>query len=360
MPSVTLQTIAKALGVSRTTVSNAYNRPEQLTAELRERIFAEARRLGYAGPDAAARSLRSKRTGSIGLLFTETLSFAFSDPYAVGFLQGLAEVAERQSTSLLLVPIDTAVEAVRKAMVDGFCLYCVDDGHPAVEVIRARNLPVVTTTPTDDVELAYVGIDDEAAAFEAGEHLASLGHRRVGVMIDRWQATAASPDEADGHDSPADDVERVLAVAGKSARARYAGYRRALPDAELIPAAAERNSRAAGQAAAAAMLDRSDPPTAIATTSDVLALGVLDAARDRGLRPGVDLSVIGFDDVPEATAAGLTTVHQSMTDRGRAVGLLLLEPDAVTERHILLPAELVVRATTGPAPATSPSGGGRR
>src|SRR5262245_49942227 len=131
MPSVTLQTIAKALGVSRTTVSNAYNRPEQLTAELRERIFAEARRLGYAGPDAAARSLRSKRTGSVGLLFTETLSFAFSDPYAVGFLQGLAETAERHSTSLLLVPIDSAVEAVRKAMVDGFCLYCVDDGHPA-------------------------------------------------------------------------------------------------------------------------------------------------------------------------------------------------------------------------------------
>jgi DNA-binding LacI/PurR family transcriptional regulator len=99
------------------------------------------------------------------------------------------------------------------------------------------------------------------------------------------------------------------------------------------------------------LLDRPEPPTAIVTTSDVLALGVLDAARDRGLRPGVDLSVIGFDDVPEATAAGLTTVHQSMTDRGRAVGLILLEPDAVTERHILLPAELVVRATTGPAPA---------
>jgi DNA-binding LacI/PurR family transcriptional regulator len=346
MPSVTLQTIAKALGVSRTTVSNAYNRPEQLTAELRERIFAEARRLGYTGPDAAARSLRSKRTGSIGLLFTETLSFAFSDPYAVGFLQGLAEAAERQSTSLLLVPIDTAVEAVRKAMVDGFCLYCVDDGHPAVEVIRARDLPVVTTTPTDDPGLAYVGIDDEGSAFAAGEHLAGLGHRRVGVIIDRWQAVDAPADGA-----ALTDVDRVLAVAGKSARARYAGYRRALPGAEILPVAAERNSRSAGQAAAAGLLDRPEPPTAIVTTSDVLALGVLDAARDRGLRPGVDLSVIGFDDVPEATAAGLTTVHQSMTDRGRAVGLILLEPDAVTERHILLPAELVVRATTGPAPA---------
>lgn len=337
MPSVTLQTIAKALGVSRTTVSNAYNRPEQLTAELRERIFAEARRLGYAGPDAAARSLRSKRTGSVGLLFTETLSFAFSDPYAVGFLQGLAETAERHSTSLLLVPIDSAVEAVRKAMVDGFCLYCVDDGHPAVEVIRARGLPVVTTTPTDDLNLAYVGIDDEAAAYSAGEYLRTLGHRRVGVIIDRWQAAQEVPPDAD-----------ALAVAGKSARARYEGYRRALPDSELRVVAADRNARPAGQVAAAELLDCPNPPTAIVTTTDMLALGVLDALRERDLQPGVDVSVIGFDDVPEATAAGLTTVHQSMTDRGRAVGLILLEPDAVTERHILLPAELVVRETTGP------------
>ncbi|GAB3433721.1 LacI family DNA-binding transcriptional regulator [Flindersiella endophytica] len=345
MPSVTLQTIAKALGVSRTTVSNAYNRPEQLTADLRERIFAEARRLGYTGPDAAARSLRSKRTGSLGLLFTETLSFAFSDPYAVGFLQGLAETAERHSTSLLLVPIDTAVEAVRKAMVDGFCLYCVDDGHPAVEVIRARSLPVVTTTPTDDPNLAYVGIDDEASAYSAGEYLAGLGHHRVAVIIDRWQA--AQDPSADGTASL--DVDRVLAVAGKSARARYGGYRRALPGADLLPVAAERNARQAGQAMAAELLDLPTPPTAIVTTTDVLALGVLDAIRARGLRPGVDISVIGFDDIPEATAAGLTTVHQSMTDRGRAVGLILLEPDMVTERQILLPAELVIRASTGPA-----------
>lgn len=351
MPRVTLQTIADSLGVSRTTVSNAYNRPQQLAADLRQRILAEAERLGYAGPDAAARSLRSKRSGSIGLLFTETLSFAFSDPYAVGFLQGLAEAAERHSTSLLLVPIDSAVEAVRNAVVDGFCLYCVDDGHPAVQVIRARGLPLVTTTPTDDSGLAYVGIDDEAAAFAAGEQLAGLGHRRIGLIVDRWQAAQAT---SNGTESS--DVDRVLAVAGKSARARYWGYRRALPDAELVPVAAARNSRPAGRAAAVELLDRPDPPTAIVTTTDVLALGVLDAAGERGLRPGVDLSVIGFDDVPEAAAAGLTTVHQSTTDRGRAVGLILLEPEALTERHILLPAELVVRTTTGPAPVSA--GGG--
>jgi DNA-binding LacI/PurR family transcriptional regulator len=356
MPSVTLQTIADALGVSRTTVSNAYNRPQQLKAELRERIFAEAERLGYAGPDAAARSLRSGKTGSIGLLFTETLSFAFSDPYAVGFLQGLAEVAERHRTSLLLVPIDSepdgagqtsTVEAVRKAVVDGFCLYCVDDDNPAAEVIRSRGVPLVTTTPPTDPSLAYVGIDDETAAFAAGEHLARLGHHRIGVIIDQWKG--AKPTSVPTGTEPT-AVERVLDVAGRSARARFWGYRRALPDAEILPVAAARNSRPAGHAAAVELLYRVDRPTAILTTSDVLALGVLDAARQRGLTPGVDLSVVGFDDVPDAASVGLTTVHQSMLDRGRVVGLMLLEPDAITERQVLLPAELVVRASTGPVP----------
>jgi DNA-binding LacI/PurR family transcriptional regulator len=357
VPTVTLQTIADALGVSRTTVSNAYNRPQQLTADLRERILAEARRLGYAGPDAAARSLRSGKTGAIGLLFTETLSFAFSDPYAVGFLQGLAEVAERHQTSLLLVPLvsepdgpgqASTVDAVRKAVVDGFCLYCVDYDSPAAEVIRARGLPLVTTTPPTDSSVAYVGIDDESAAFAAGDHLARLGHSRIGVIVDRWRG--ATPRTRTPGTEPS-AVDRVLDVAGRSARARFWGYRKALPDADFLAVAAARNSRPAGNAAAVELLDRRDRPTAILTTSDVLALGVLDAAHQRGLTPGVDVSVVGFDDIPEAAPAGLTTVNQSMTDRGRVVGLILLEPDTIIERQILLPAELVVRASTGPAPS---------
>jgi DNA-binding LacI/PurR family transcriptional regulator len=357
MSRVTLQTIADALGVSRTTVSNAYNRPQQLAAELRERIFAEAKRLGYAGPDAAARSLRSGKTGALGLLFTETLSFAFSDPYAVGFLQGLAEVAERHRTSLLLVPLDfdtdgadrtSTVDAVRKAVVDGFCLYCVDDDSPAVEVIQARGLPLVTTTPPTDANRAYVGIDDEVAAFAAGQHLARLGHHRIGVVIDRWQG--ARPQLQPAGATPT-EVDRVLAVAGRSARARFWGYRRALPTAEFLPIAAARNSRPAGHAAAVELLDRQDRPSAIVTTSDVLALGVLDAARERGLTLGRDLSIIGFDDVPEAAIVGLTTVHQSMLDRGRVVGLMLLEPETINQRQVLLPAELVVRNSTGPNPS---------
>src|ERR671935_2203343 len=86
----TLATIAEALGVSRATVSNAYNRPDQLSPALRERILATAQRLGYAGPDPAARGLRLRRTGTVGVLLGEELSYAFTDPAAALFLEGVA------------------------------------------------------------------------------------------------------------------------------------------------------------------------------------------------------------------------------------------------------------------------------
>src|SRR5690606_30166157 len=184
----TLQTVADEVGVSRTTVSNAYSRPDQLNSALRERILEAARRLGYPGPDAAARSPRRGRAGAIGLVFTETLSYAFSDPYSVGFLQGIAEVAESSGTGLLLIPMppgtDDPETAVRNAVVDGFCLYCVPGDHPAKEMIKARGLPMVTTDENDDVTLPYVGIDERASARLAAEHITRLGHRRVAVMVD--------------------------------------------------------------------------------------------------------------------------------------------------------------------------------
>src|ERR1700712_2304461 len=102
--NVTLATVARAVGVSATTVSNAYNRPHKLTPALRERILEAARSLGYPGPDPAARSLRRGRAGSIGLLFGEALTYAFQDPVAIEFLLGLAEGTARDNSVLQLIP----------------------------------------------------------------------------------------------------------------------------------------------------------------------------------------------------------------------------------------------------------------
>ena len=114
---------------------------------------------------------------------------------------------------------------------------------------------------------------------------------------------------------------------------------------------AKQNKMTAGQEAAAHALDRLDRSTDILTTSDVLALGVLDALEDRGLQAGRDVSVTGFDDIPEAGQAGLTTIRQPSYERGRISGEMLLDPPEDPQaRRRVLPTTLVVRKTTGPAP----------
>src|SRR5262245_30697769 len=145
--AATLQTVADAVGVSRSTVSNAYSRPDQLSPELRARILEAAERLGYPGPNPSARSLRRGRVDAIGVVLTANVSMAFSDPYAVEYLRGLAESAEAHHSSLLLITIppdeEAAVRVVRSAAVDAFCLYCLPHWHPVLDVIRSRGLPVV-------------------------------------------------------------------------------------------------------------------------------------------------------------------------------------------------------------------------
>lgn len=349
----TLQTVADAVGVSRSTVSNAYSRPDQLSTELREKILEAAERLGYCGPDPTARGLRRGRVGAIGVLFTAALSHAFADPYAVQFLRGLSEAAETHGTNLLLIPLSrddqsASLDAMQTAMVDGFCVYCVPDWHRSLAAIRARGLPMVTTeNRDDDPEALCAGIDEAAATRAAGEHLTRLGHRRVAVIADWFSdrrytgpVTVAAPE----------DIPYYVS------RERLRGYRDAFAAAgidwsRVDTVSVAGNRREEGAAAAAHLLDRAVRPTAIATTSDVLALGVLDALVARDLRPGRDVSVVGFDDIPEAAPARLTTVRQPAADKGRLAGRLLLDPpERIEDRQVVLPTELIVRASTGPSP----------
>ncbi|MDR7274766.1 LacI family DNA-binding transcriptional regulator [Catenuloplanes atrovinosus] len=347
----TLQTVADEVGVSRSTVSNAYGRPDQLSPELRERILDAARRLGYAGPNPTARSLRRGRAGAIGVLFTDVLSYAFKDPFAVRFLQGLSLAAERHSTGLLLIPIpddaDAARAAVRNAAVDGFCVFCVAEGHPARQAILERGLPVVgTELHATDPEMLAAGVDEVAATRTAGAHLTALGHHRVAIIADLLHP-ALGPLTT--------PVRGPEDVSYQGDRERMRGYQQAWEKAgldwdEVTIINVAGNSREAGLDGAARALDRRDRPTALIAFSDVIALGALDALRARGLRAGRDVSVIGFDDIPQAAEAGLTTVRQPAKEKGRIAGELLLDPPATAEgRRVALPTELIVRASTGPA-----------
>jgi DNA-binding LacI/PurR family transcriptional regulator len=357
----TLQTVADAVGVSRSTVSNAYSRPDQLSPQLREKILAAAQRLGYAGPDPTARSLRRGSAGAVGVLFTTTLSYAFTDPYAVQFLRGLAESGERYDTSLLLVPLPlndakTATQAVQRAAVDGFCVYCVPEWHPSRPAVQARGLPVVGTEVRTDTEPAamFVGMDEAGATRAAGEHIARLGHRRIGVIMD-WYVPEPLPVPTPVTVASLDEMEDY------ECRERLRGYCEALAKfgvglADLTIINAFTNSRQSGADAAAHLLDRAVRPTAVVAFTDLLALGTIDALVARGLRPGRDVSVVGFDDLPEAEVAGLTTVRQNPLERGRIAGSLLLDPPSDPDaRRVTLPTELIVRASTGPAPTRGDS-----
>src|SRR5581483_10745379 len=132
MPKTTLATLAETLGVSRSTVSNAFSRPDQLSASLRERILAAADQLGYEGPSAAAASLRTGRTDTVGVLFTDSLGYAFTDPVSGLFLSGVAEAAETAGLALTVLSNLRGARrsALSKAMLDGLIVYSVDEDSP--------------------------------------------------------------------------------------------------------------------------------------------------------------------------------------------------------------------------------------
>src|SRR3954451_14594447 len=185
--NVTLMTVARAVGVSPTTVSNAYNRPHKLTPALRERIFAAARELGYPGPDPAARSLRRGRAGSIGLLFGEALTYVFQDPGAVEFLRGLAEGTARHNTVLQLIAAldadgEQGASVLANAIVDGLVVWSLPERHPLLRLARERNIPLVTHGSPRLEGVPVVRIDDRAAAQPAAEHLVQLGPRSLAVI----------------------------------------------------------------------------------------------------------------------------------------------------------------------------------
>ena len=343
----TLASLAAELGVSRTTVSNAYNRPDQLSAPLRERVLEAARRLGYPGPDPVARSLRTRRAGAVGLLLTEALSYAFRDPVATGFLEGLALACEQAGQGLLLVPVSPEhvdVAAVHRAGVDGFVVYSVREDDPHFLAVLERPVPTVVCDQPAGVEgVDRVGVDDRSAMLGLARHLTSLGHRRVGVICMRLAAQR--------HDGPV-PPSRQSEIAYPVQRNRLAGLSDGLAEVGVAWADVpvwERfdHSVDAGQTAAAELLAAHPDLTAIVCTSDVLALGALRHATDQGITVPDELTITGFDGVPEAGRAGLTTVWQPVLEKGKAAGQLLLERgDRSRPRRITLPTELRVGRTS--------------
>jgi DNA-binding LacI/PurR family transcriptional regulator len=342
----TLDTVAEAAGVSRMTVSNAYNRPDQLSAATREHVLAVAATLGYPGPNPAARSLRRRSSGTIGVLLTERLPYAFTDPGLVSLLRGLATELGAAGQSMLLVPAeaDDVGEVVRNALVDGFVICSMDESDEAVIEVCRRRQPLVTVGHPRLPGVPLIAIDNVRAAAFAAEHLLHLGHRSFGIL----NLLGRRPGDTEHRDVPVrfgiDD--------------RVDGFTRAVAavaDTSVVVETAQVHTHDEAVRVARAVLDvaATRRPSAVFCVTDVLALGVLDAARQLGLSVPADVSVVGFDDIEEASRAvpPLTTVKQDLEGKGRVAARAVLDRIAGQKPRVpRLSAHLVVRESTAEVP----------
>jgi DNA-binding LacI/PurR family transcriptional regulator len=347
----TLDTVALEVGVSRATVSNAYNRPDQLSAELRERIIATAQRLGYAGPDPVARSLATQRTGAIAIMLGTGLSSAFSDPALSIMLDGLTSTVDSGDRALLLLPgVDDGgprPESVMRAQADVVVAYSLPDGAPALAAVQRRKLPLVVVDQPVVPGSARVEVDDAVGAELAARHVGELGHRRVGIL--------AFELSADGQHGPA-SAARIQSAGFRVTRDRVAGYLKGLAEfgiaADDVPLwEASCGERELGRKGARWLMELRPRPTALLCMSDELALGAVRAGTELGLAVPRDISVVGFDDTPAARWSDppLTTVRQDLVEKGRNAGELALRllEGARPGPPITIGVELVVRASSG-------------
>lgn len=353
---VTMRDVAKASGVSQAAVSYAYNNPGKLSAGQVKHIMETAERLGYAGPNIVGASLRSGKVGAIGVMVMDTLEYAFTDESTKSLLQGVVESNRLQDSALTLLPLPYHLpgqdqggsspggRSALRGLVDAVIVHSLPDDHPSLLLLQARRIPMVVVDSPWLPGVPLIGIHDREAARLQMEHLLELGHTKVGIIADRL-----IPDGFRGYVS----AERRTQSNERVVRERLRGHADACSEAGIdfasVPVieAGSWNDAAAEQAARTLLTEHD--VTAVATTSDAMALGVLRVADELGILVPRDLSVIGFDDAPTAEAAGLTTIHQPMVEKGRIASNMLMDLMAGTveqEHHLTLPTDLMIRSTT--------------
>ncbi|MCW8378698.1 LacI family DNA-binding transcriptional regulator [Streptomyces justiciae] len=329
-PRVTIAQVAAEAGVSAMTVSNVINARPGASETTRRRVLDVVERLGYTPP--GTRNGRRGRTGLIGVLTLD-----LTGEYSLDIVRGIAEeVADDERELLVRASLDAIRERDRIAafaggLVDGLLLIAPVLAPETEQEVRAGELPVVVIDPRRlDVDLPRVTVDNYDGVRTGTRYLIEAGHRRIAYVRGE------------------DDHE--------SSELRYRGYADALRLAGLQPdpaLEAASNFNHQGGLHAATRLLTAQRPTAIVAGSDLIALGALDAARTLGLSVPEDLSIVGFDDLPQSahSTPPLTTVRQPLREMGRAgtralMSLIARQPLATDD--IRLPTELVLRATTAP------------
>ena len=328
---VTITEIARQAGVSVPTVSRVVNGRSDVSPRTRARVEELLQRYGYRRRPAAP----GTRAALLDLVFND-----LDSPWAVEIIRGVEEIAHAEGVGTVVSAIHGRSGAAREWMrnlraraSDGVILVTSALDTDLHEELRALDVPLVVVDPAGSpaLDAPTIGAANWSGGLAATEHLLSLGHRRIGLI-------AGPP--------------RLLC-----SRARFDGYRAALEGAGLtldeslvVPGDFHPES---GFAGCEKLLDLPEPPTAVFAASDQMALGAIEALRRRGLRVPQDMSVVGFDDLPEVrwSAPPLTTIRQPLADMGKLAVRTVLKltrnehPDTP---RVELGTDLVVRASTAP------------
>ncbi|SIO84592.1 LacI family DNA-binding transcriptional regulator [Nocardiopsis sp. JB363] len=328
---ITISAIAAEAGVSAPTVSRVLNGRGDVAPATRERIEKLLRTHGYR-----RRGHRSRdRVGLIDLVFND-----LDSPWAVEIIRGVEDVAHQSGAGVVVSAIHRRatsarqwLDNVRTRVSDGIILVTTDLDPSLKEELRDLKVPavVIDAVGVPDLATPTIGATNWSGGLSATEYLIELGHRRIGFVEGRPELWCS--------------------------RARMDGYRAALEmagltvEADLI--ASGEYTYESGFQAGRSLFAGEDPPTAVFVSSDQMALGVYEALRQRGLRVPDDVSVVGFDDLPEArwSSPPLTTVRQPLADMGRmAVRTIqrIVRDENIESSRIELATQLVVRDSTTP------------
>lgn len=342
MRDVTIFDVADEAGVSYTTVSRVINNKDHVSQEKRERVLRAMAQLGYV-PNEQARSLAGGSSRVVGLL-VDYLSSSYMDE----IIRGIDQALDAENYDLMLYTThrrktkeSAYVTKLTRKLADGLLLVLPRNAVAYLDTLRLRQFPhVLIDYLSYGQHVPSVSTTNVRGARDAVTYLLALGHRRIGFITGTMELGCA--------------------------RDRLEGYKATLLDHGVAydPRLVYEGDfqQPQGYQGAEKLLSLLEPPSAIFASNDMMAFGVMEAARDRGLRLPDELSVLGFDDIPQAAHVhpSLTTVRQPLENMGRSAAHLLLkyiaQPAAEIER-VELPTELIIRESCRPPSTASPGQG---